>query len=113
MGVINEVAEEVKNGSVFILFPEGGYQFNNKNTLGEFKPGCFKIALKSHKPIVPVCLVDSYKVLNSYWIFPVTTQVHYLTPILYDEYKDMKGTELAAEVKKRIENAIEEEENSK
>jgi|GEM_PF-5881840 len=33
-------------------------------------------------------------------------QVHFLEPIYYDEYKDMKTTEIAAEVKKRIEATI-------
>ena len=108
MGIINEVSEEVKNGRVFILFPEGGYQFNNKNTLGEFKPGCFKIALRSHAPIVPVALVDSYKVFNSYWVFPVTTQVHYLEPIYYEEYKDMKTVQIAELVKTRIQEKLDE-----
>jgi len=32
--------------------------------------------------------------------------VIYLDPIPYEEYKGMKTLELAAEVKKRIENAI-------
>ncbi len=108
MQIINEVTEEVKNGKIFILFPEGGYKFNNKNTLGEFKPGCFKIALKSHAPIIPVALVDSYRVFNSYNIFPVTTQVHYLKPIYYDEYKDMKTIEIAALVKSRIQDKLDE-----
>lgn len=108
MGIINEVSEEVKNGRVFILFPEGGYQFNNRNTLGEFKPGCFKIALKSHAPIVPVALVDSYKVFNSYWVLPVTTQVHYLKPMYYEEYKDMKTNQIAEIVKARIQDRLDE-----
>lgn len=108
MHVINEVTEEVKNGRIFILFPEGGYEFNNRNILGEFKPGCFKIALKSKKPIVPVALVDSYRAFNSYDVFPVKTQVHYLEPILYDEYKDMKTIEIAALVKKRIQDKLDE-----
>ena len=108
LGVINEVAKEVKEGKRFILFPEGGYSFNNHNVLGEFKPGCFKIALKSHMPIVPVALVDSYRVFNSYWIGPVKTQVHYLAPIYYDEYKDMSTIQIAAMVKNRIQQKLDE-----
>lgn len=108
MGVINEVAEEVKNGSVFILFPEGGYQFNNKNILEEFKPGCFKIALKSRQPIVPVALVDSYRVFNSFYFGPVTTQVHYLKPIEYEEYKSLRTIEIAQLVKSRIQEKLDE-----
>ena len=50
--------------------------------------------------------IDSYKVFNSFHIGPITTQVHYLKPIEYDEYKTMKTQEIAALVKKRIEDKI-------
>ncbi len=106
--IINEVAEEVKNGARFILFPEGDYDFNNKNILQDFKSGCFKIALKSKAPIVPVALIDSYKVFDSYHIGPVTTQVHYLEPILYEEYKTMKTPQIADLVRDRIQKKIDE-----
>ena len=82
--IINEVAKDVKNGKRYVLFPEGGYKFNNKNKVQDFKAGSFKIALKSHVPIIPIALIDSYKVFNSFHFGPVTTQVHYLKPIEYD-----------------------------
>ncbi len=105
---INEVAKDVKNGKRYVLFPEGGYKFNNKNKVQDFKAGSFKIALKSHVPIIPIALIDSYKVFNSFHFGPVTTQVHYLKPIEYDEYKDMKTRDMAALVKERIEEKIKE-----
>ena len=36
----------------------------------------------------------------------MVVQVHFLKPMYYDEYKDMKTTELALEVKTRIEETI-------
>ena len=57
MTVINEVADEVKKGRKYIIFPEGGYEFNTRNTLGTFKPGSFKSAVKAKVPIVPVALI--------------------------------------------------------
>ena len=108
ISVINEVAQDVANGKKYILFPEGGY-FNNKNKIQKFKAGSFKIALKSKVPIVPIAIIDSYKVFNSIGSFgPVTTQVHYLKPIPYDEYKGMKTQELAELVRGRIEEKINE-----
>lgn len=107
MTVINEVAEAVKNGARYILFPEGYYK-DNKNNLQEFKAGCFKIALKSKAPVVPVALVDSYKVFDSNHIGPVETQVHFLDPIYYEEYKGMKTPEIAELVKERIQTKIDE-----
>lgn len=104
--VINEVSEDVKSGKIYILFPEGGYEFNNRNKVYDFKAGSFKIALKTKAPIVPVALIDSYRVFNSAWLGPVTTQVHYLKPITYEEYKGMKTQEIAAMVKDRISEKI-------
>lgn len=108
LSVINEVTEEVKNGARFILFPEGAYEFDNKNRVQEFKAGSFKIALKSKMPVVPVALIDSYKVFNSYHIGPVKTQVHYLEPIFYEEYKDLKTHQLAELVREKIQEKIQE-----
>lgn len=108
MTIITEVAKDVANGKKYVLFPEGGYKFNNRNKVVDFKAGSFKIALKSHAPIVPIALIDSYKVFNSFHIGPIKTQVHYLEPIYYDDYKDMKTQEIAVLVKKRIENKIKE-----
>ena len=106
--IINQVAKEVAEGRKYILFPEGGYKFNNKNKVCDFKAGSFKIALKSKTPIIPIALIDSYKVFNSFHIGPITTYVHYLEPIYYDEYKNMKTQEIASLVKQRIEEKIRE-----
>jgi 1-acyl-sn-glycerol-3-phosphate acyltransferase len=106
--IINEVAEDVKNGKRYVLFPEGGYKFNNKNKVCEFKAGSFKIALKAKVPIIPIALVDSYKVFNSFHFGPITTYVYYLKPITYEEYKDMRTQEIAALVKERIEEMLRE-----
>ena len=108
LNVINDVSNEVANGKRYILFPEGGYEFNNKNKVCDFKAGSFKIALKTKAPIVPVALIDSYRVFNSFWMGPVKTQVHYLEPIYYEEYGNMKTHEIAAMVQDRITKKINE-----
>ena len=104
--IINDVAKEVQAGKRYVLFPEGGYEFNNRNKVCDFKAGSFKIALKSKAPIVPIALIDSYKVFNSFHFGPITTYVYYLNPIPYEEYKDLNTTELAALVKGRIQDRI-------
>lgn len=106
--IINQVADDVAAGKRYILFPEGGYKFNNKNKVCDFKAGSFKIALKSKAPIIPIALIDSYKVFNSFHVGPLTTQVHYLKPIMYEEYKDLKTQEIAELVKQRIQEKIDE-----
>ena len=107
MQVILQVAEEVKNGRNYLIFAEGT-RSKKQNQLLDFKGGSFKSAVKAKCPIVPIALIDSYKSFDTSSIEKLTVQVHFLKPILYDEYKDMKTTEIAAMVKSRIEATIEE-----
>ena len=65
---------------------------------------------KAKCPIVPVALIDSFKPFDTKTISQVDVQVHFLKPMLYEEYKDMKTVEIAAEVKRRIEEVIKENE---
>lgn len=106
--LMNEIAEEVKEGRRYIIFPEGGYEEDKKNTLSDFKSGCFKASVNSQSPIVPVVLIDSYKAWNSSVWGTVTTQVHFLEPIPYEEYRVLKTNQIAALVHDRIQNKIDE-----
>jgi len=103
--VIKSVTEEVQKGRNYLIFPEGT-RSKNGNKMGEFHGGSFKAALKAKCPIVPLCFIDCYKVLDQKGSKPVTVQMHYLKPITYEEYKDMKTPELAALVKARIQEAL-------
>lgn len=107
--VFQEMAKEIQqDGKKFILFPEGGYKENNQNVVEPFKAGSFKVAQMAKCPIVPVALIDSYKVYNSPHKGPVTTYVYYLDPIEYEEYKGMKTQEIASLVENRIKDKIKE-----
>ena len=103
--VIQNVTKDVQNGKHFLIFPEGT-RSRNGNVMGEFHGGSFRCALKAKCPIIPFAIVDSFKVLDQKGSKPVTVQLHYLKPIPYEEYKDMKTVELAALVKQRIQEAI-------
>lgn len=105
MQVIMSVTEEVKKGRNYLIFAEGT-RSREGNKLLEFKGGSFKAATKAKCPIVPIALIDSFKPFDTNSIAPVTVQVHFLKPLEYEEYKDMKTTEIAAEVKRRIEEEI-------
>ena len=109
MKVIQQVAAEVKNGRNYLIFAEGT-RSRNKNELLEMKGGSFKSATKSQCPIVPVALINSYQAFDTKSIKKLTVQVHFLKPLYYEEYKNMKSTEIAAEVKCRIETVIRENE---
>ena len=104
--VIQAVTRELQKGRSYLIFPEGT-RSKNGNQMGEFHGGSFRCAVKAKAPIVPIALVDCYKVLDQKGSAPVTVQIHYLPPIPYEEYKDLKTTELAALVKERIGRVIE------
>ena len=106
MKVIVSVAEEVAKGRNYVIFPEGT-RSKDGNNVGDFKGGSFKAATKTKCPIVPVALIDSFKPFDTNSIKPVTVQVHYLEPLYYEEYKNMKTTEIAEEVRRRIVEKIE------
>lgn len=101
------VAEEVKAGRRYIIFPEGGYD-HNQNEVQNFLPGAFKCAMKAKSPIVPVALVDSYKPFGINSLKQVTTQVHFLPPIYYEEYKEMTSKEVSDLARSRIMNVMKE-----
>ncbi len=106
MKAILKVISEVKAGRRYIIFPEGGY-CHNRNHVNEFLPGAFKCAIKAKCPIVPVVLIDSYKPFELNSLKPVTTQVHYLEPIYYEEYKMMSSKEISELVREKIMKTIE------
>lgn len=103
--VIQAVTKEVQNGRNYVIFPEGT-RSKNGNVMGEFHGGSFRCTVKAKCPIVPMAFIDSFKVLDQKGSHPVTVQLHYLKPIAYEEYKDMKPVELAQLVKSRIQEAI-------
>jgi len=105
--VIQNVTEEVKKGRNYLIFPEGT-RSKLGNTMLEFHGGSFRCATKSKCPIVPIALVDCFKVLDQKGSKQVAVQIHYLEPILYEEYAGMKPAEVAALVKSRIQAKIDE-----
>jgi 1-acyl-sn-glycerol-3-phosphate acyltransferase len=72
----------------------------------EFKGGSFKSATNAKCPIVPVALIDSFKAFDTSSIKRLTVQIHYLKPLYYEEYKNLKSTEIAELVAARIQETI-------
>ena len=105
MKVIQGVSKDLENGRNIVIFPEGT-RSKKGNEMGEFHAGTFKCILKSKAPIVPMAFVDCFKVLDQDGCAPLKVQLHYLKPIFYDEYKDLKTSEIAALVKARVSEAI-------
>ena len=104
--IIREVSKEVKQGRKFIIFPSGGYKHRNGNYVDPFKPGSFKSAMRAKAPIVPVALVDSWKVFDLWSLRKVETKVLYLKPLYYEDYQEMSSKEVCNLVYNRICSAI-------
>ena len=105
MKVIADVSKEVMSGRNYVIFAEGT-RSKEGNEVQEFKGGSFKAATKAKCPIVPVALIDAFKPFDIDKVDPV--QVHFLKPLYYEDYKEMKTKEIAALVKERIEKVIKE-----
>jgi 1-acyl-sn-glycerol-3-phosphate acyltransferase len=105
--VIQSVIKEINSGRSYLIFPEGT-RSKSSNDLLEFHNGSFRCAAKTGCPVIPVALVDCYKVLDQKGSKPVTVQIHYLEPIYHEEYKDLNTKELAALVRGRIETKVKE-----
>jgi 1-acyl-sn-glycerol-3-phosphate acyltransferase len=107
MQVIMNMTKRVKTGENFLIFAEGTRSRNGNNLL-EFKGGSFKSATNAKCPIVPVALVDSFKPFDTKSLRKLKVQIHYLKPLYYEDYKDMKSTEIAELVSSTIQNKINE-----
>lgn len=103
--VIQNVTKEVQKGRNYLIFPEGT-RSKNGNVMGAFHGGSFRCAVKARCPIVPVALIDSFKVLDQKGSAPVQVQLHYLKPIPYEEFAGMKAAEVAELVKQRIQEVL-------
>ena len=105
--VIQSVTEDVKNGKNYLIFPEGT-RSKLGNEMLPFHGGSFRCATKSKCTILPVALIDSFRVLDEKGSHPVSMELHYLTPIAYEEYASLKPAEVAELVRSRIEEKIRE-----
>ena len=105
--VIQAVTRQVKQGRSYLIFPEGT-RSRKGNQMSPFHAGSFRCALKARCPVVPVAFIDSFRVLDQKGSAPVKVQLHYLEPIPYEQYKDMKTGELAELVKSKIQKVIDE-----
>ena len=103
---LHNIGNEVNDGRVYLIFPEGGYRKDQDNATNEFKYGCFVCSLSSKTPIVPVAIVDSYKPFGISSLKRVTTKVIFLPPIRHEEYADMKAKDLSLLVKEQIDTEI-------
>ncbi len=107
MNALRSIICGVKEGRRYLVFPEGTYSKDQGNRTGEFKQGCFLCATHAKCTVVPVTLIDSYKVYGIDSLKRVRTKVIFHEPIRYEEYEGMNAKELSAKVKDIIDREIE------
>jgi 1-acyl-sn-glycerol-3-phosphate acyltransferase len=105
--VIRTVTKEIQAGRAYLIYPEGT-RSKNGNVMGEFHHGSFRCATTAKCPVLPICVIDTYKVLDQKGSKPITVQLHYLEPIMPEEYKGMKTNQLAELVQSRIQACLDE-----
>ena len=105
--LMRKVAEDAKAGRRIVIFPEGT-RSKKGNVMNDFHDGSFKPALKAQCPIVPMAFVNSFLPLDQKGSDPVKVHIHYLEPIPYEEFKDMKTPQIAELVQSRIQEKIDE-----
>ena len=79
--IMNEATEYLKEGYSMVIFPEGTR--SKGKTMGEFKAGSLRIAIKANVPIVPVTINGSFKLMeqNGFIIKPAEVDIIISEPI--------------------------------
>ena len=87
----DEFEELLNNNRNIVIFPEGTRSDGKK--LGKFKKGAFRLAMKTNKPIIPIIIDGSAKILPKgdpcfKTTSPTTVNVTMLDPVYPDKFKD-------------------------
>ncbi|MCT4644970.1 MAG: 1-acyl-sn-glycerol-3-phosphate acyltransferase [Carboxylicivirga sp.] len=87
MESIEEAKRKLVNGTSVVVFPEGTR--SGSNEMRRFKKGAFKIAFELGLPILPISIVDTYKVYNKGLnLLPGKVQMQIHDPIDTLQYVD-------------------------
>lgn len=106
--MVKEAAECLKNGRNLLIFPEGTR--SKSDIMGELKAGALKPAYIAQKPIIPIALIDAYKVLDAPGGNRFTVIVRIGKAMQYDEFA-AQSTQMTMEiVKDRIQQLMDKKE---
>jgi 1-acyl-sn-glycerol-3-phosphate acyltransferase len=103
------VLRQIREGESFFIFPEGSRSPDAR--LLEFKEGAAMLVLGAQKPIVPIAIIDSYKVMQRDDLYglrvrPGRVRVVIGKPITFAEYPDVT-LENARTINAKLKEAIE------
>lgn len=105
LNLFSEITAGLKNNENFMIFPEGEYASDIFN-MQSFHAGCFKSPVRAKSTIIPVALIDSYRVFDKGFKTTKPIQIHYLKPIKPEEYANLSTSEVSNLVKSRIKEEL-------
>lgn len=106
--VFHQAAEKLNNGAALVIFPEGTR--SKGKTIGRFKRGSTKLALRTDVPVVPLTISGSYKMFegNNYFIQPTKIRLHIHPPIHVEKLSEADKKNLAKILQEKIGTKLEE-----
>jgi 1-acyl-sn-glycerol-3-phosphate acyltransferase len=106
MQMILDGIELLKSGHSVYIAPEG--KRNHGDELLPFHKGSFKMAEKSHRPIVPVAINNTDEAFENHfpWVHPAHVIVEYCTPIYIDELEKEEKKKVAESVREIISETV-------
>lgn len=104
---LKRAIELLNSGEVVGMFPEGTRNFNPGELMPP-QPGVGMVVLASGAPVIPVALINTYKLLPPHSILPHFTRIKVIfgPPVPLDDLRDQHGREAVEEVGRRIMAAI-------
>ena len=78
---MREAGEKIRQGVSVAIFPEGSR--SHGGTLGSFKRGAFLLAIEAQVPVIPVTIVNGYRLFNekTRTARPGVIHIHFGAPI--------------------------------
>lgn len=103
MEIMKAVKKSLKEDQMaWCIFPEGTRSKNERKEVGKFLPGSLKMAMSEEKIIVPFVVEGGYEVLSLKGKWKAKTILKILPPISCHDYQNIKTTELAPLIEKKI-----------
>lgn len=104
LNTINTAASYIKEGYSMVIFPEGTR--SKGPTLGSFKPGSLKLAMKAGVPVIPITIKGSYKIMEQnkfgFIMKPANVEVIISEPIPTADLLKEESKELPEKIKEVI-----------
>ena len=105
--ITKKASEMIASGDTSVgVYPEGTRN-RTDDTLIEFKPGCFKIAVWAKSPIVVSVVRNTNMIRKNGPLRRTTVELEILDVMEYEDFKDLSTIEIGEIVREKMLNALE------